>query len=84
MHVLQIASDFIATKVHVSLFKELAKQGVKQTIYCPIRNAALEGSNSFEAEGTDIVYDFVIKPYHRYFYHIKRHDIFCSLQKKLN
>ena len=84
MHVLHIASDFIATKVHVSLFKELAKQGVKQTIYCPIRHATLEGSNFFEAEGTDIVYDFVIKPYHRYFYHIKRHDIFCSLQKKVD
>lgn len=84
MHVLHIASDFIATKVHVSLFKELAEQKVKQTIYCPIRHETHKGSNSFEAAGTDIVYDFVIKPYHRYFYHIKRHDIFCSLQKRVD
>lgn len=84
MHILHIPNDFIATKVHVSLFKELANQGVKQTIYCPIRHPSLEGSNSFQAEGTDIVYDFVIRPYHRYFYHIKRHDVFRSLQKMVN
>lgn len=84
MHILHIPSDFIATKVHVSLFKELANQGVKQTIYCPIRHPSLKGSNSFHAEDTDIVYDFVIKSFHRYFYHIKRHDIFRSLQKKVN
>lgn len=84
MHILHIPNDFIATKVHVSLFKELAKQGVKQTIYCPIRHPSLEGSNIFQAEGTDIVYDYAVKSYHRYFYHIKRHDVFRSLQKKVN
>ena len=84
MHILHIPNDFIATKVHVSLFKETANQGVKQTIYCPIRHTSLVGSNAFEADGTDIVYDFVIKPHHRYFYHIKRRDIFRSLQKKVN
>lgn len=84
MHVLHIPSDFIATKVHVSLFKELANEGVKQTIYCPIRHPSLKGSNSFLAKDTDIVYDFVIKSFHRYFYHIKRYDLFRSLQKKVN
>ena len=41
MHILHIPNDFIATKVHVSLFKETANQGVKQTIYCPIRHTSL-------------------------------------------
>ena len=84
MHILHIPNDFIATKVHVSLFKELAVQGVKQTIYCPIRHTSLVGSNAFEADGTDIVYDYVIKPHHRFFYHIKRQDVFRSLQEKAN
>ena len=84
MHILHISNDFIGSKVHVSLYKELAEQGVKQIIYCPVRKASLEGRNSFEAEGTKVVYDYVIKPYHRYLYHIKRHDIFCSLQKKVD
>ena len=84
MHILHIPNDFIATKVHVSLFKELAAHGVKQTIYCPIRHTSLMGSNAFESDGTDIVYDLVIKPYHRYFYHIKRRDVFRSLQEKVS
>lgn len=84
MHILHIASDFIATKVHVSLFSEIANNGVNQTVYCPIRDAKLVGSNVFVAEGTNIVYDCVVKPFHRYFYHIKRQGIFQSLQKKVN
>lgn len=84
MHVLQIASDFIGTKVHVSLFKRISNQGIKQTIYCPIRNAKHIGNNFFEANGTDIVYDLVIRPFHRYFYHIKLQTIFHSLQKKVD
>lgn len=84
MHILHICNDFIGTKVHVNLFKGLAKQGLRQTIYCPIKDKRHEGNNAFVAEGTDIVYDFVFKSYHRYFYHLKRHDIFRSLQRKVN
>lgn len=84
MHILHISNDFSGSKVHVSLYKELSKQGVRQTIYCPVRSADDIGKNAYNAEGTDIVYDFVIKPYHRYVYHVKRTDIFHSLQKKVN
>ena len=84
MNILHISNDFIGSKVHMSLYKELAGQGIKQTIYCPVRKASLVGRNSFEVEGTKVVYDFVIKPYHRYLYHIKRHDIFSSLQNKVD
>lgn len=84
MKILQISNDFFGSKVHANLFKELSKQGIGQTIYCPVRSADDIGKNAFTAEGTDIVYDFVIKPYHRYVYHIKRRTIFRSLQKKVN
>lgn len=84
MHILHISNDFSGSKVHVNLFKGLAEQGIGQTIYCPVRNADDIGKNAFTNEGTDIVYDFIIKPYHRYVYHIKRGTIFRSLQKKVN
>lgn len=84
MKILQISNDFFGSKVHANLFKELSKQGIGQTIYCPVRSADDMGKNAFTAEGTNIVYDFVIKPYHRYVYHIKRRTIFRSLQKKVN
>ncbi len=84
MHILHISSDFIGTKVHLNLYKRLAEQSIKQTIYCPIRNVNFMGGNAFSANGTDIVYDFVIKPFHRFFYHMKRHDVFRSLQNKVD
>lgn len=84
MSVLQICSDFAGSKVHVELFKRLTQQGVEQIVYCPIRDEKLMDNNYFEAEGTRIVYDYVIKPYHRYLYHVKRTEIFRSLQKKVN
>lgn len=84
MHILHISNDFSGSKVHISLYENLAKQGISQTIYCPVRNSGQIGENAFVAEGTDIVYDFVIRPYHRYVYHVKRQAIFRSLQKKVD
>lgn len=84
MKILHICSNFAGSKVHVELYKRLAHQGEEQVVYCPIRDEKLLDKNCFEAHGTQIIYDYVIKPYHRYLYHIKRADMFRSLQKKLD
>ena len=84
MHILHISTDFGGSKVHASLYKCLAEQGIAQTIYCPVRSVREIDQNAFVAKETDIVYDNVIKPYHRYVYHIKRQAIFRSLQNKIN
>ena len=84
MHVLQISSDFCNTKVHLNLYKTLAQLGLMQTIYCAVRGEEQIGRNSFSAADTDIIYDFVVKPYHRFVYHLKRLDTFRSLQNKVN
>ena len=84
MQVLHISNDFSGSKVHVNLYKELSKQGVRQTIYCPVRSAEQIGGNEFIADGTEVIYDFVIQPYHKYVYHIKRGAMFRSLQKKVD
>lgn len=84
MHILHIANDFRGSKVHVNLFERLAKQGVEQTIYCPVRSQEDIGRNSFSAVGTEIVYDYVIKPYHRFVYHVKRRNLFKSIQSKVD
>ena len=84
MHILQISCDFCNTKVHLNLYQRFADLGVRQTIYCPVRSEEQIGRNSFSAENTDIIYDFVVKSYHRYVYHIKRLDMFRSLQRKVN
>ena len=83
MHILHIANDFIGSKVHSRLCESLADEGVEQTVYCPIRMENQIGKNNISAKGAEVVYDFVIKPYHRYVYHIKRMVVFHSLQKKV-
>lgn len=84
MHILQISGDFCNTKVHMNLYKALSARGISQTIYCPVRNEEQIGQNSFVADNTAIIYDYVVKPYHRYVYHVKRMDMFRSLQTKVN
>ena len=83
MHILQISGDFCNTKVHMNLYKALSARGITQTIYCPVRNEEQIGQNSFVADNTAIIYDYVVKPYHRYVYHVKRMDMFRSLQTKV-
>lgn len=84
MNVLHVCSDFIGTKVHETLFRNLASLGVAQTLYCPVRDSDLIGKNHFEAPNVEIVYDNAVKPFHKYVYHVKRHTIFNSLQKKVD
>lgn len=84
MHILHVSSDFCNTKVYSNLYKSLSEHSIEQTIYCPVRNRNQIGGNFFEAPGTNIIYDYVVKPYHRYLYHIKRSAIFQSLEKRIN
>jgi glycosyltransferase involved in cell wall biosynthesis len=84
MHILHISGDFCNTKVYTNLYQNLARQGVEQTIYCPVRNKEQMGKNGFFAENTKIIYDHVVKPYYKYVYHVKRANVFQSLQEKVN
>ena len=84
MHILHISGDFCNTKVYANLYQNLARQGVDQTIYCPVRSAEQIGRNAFDIGKTIIIYDHVVRPYHRYVYHIKRHAVFNSLQQKVD
>ncbi len=84
MRILQISNGLVVSKVHANLYKALSEQGIVQTIYCPVRDAKQVGKNNVAIEGADIIYDNVIKPYHRYLYHIKRSAIFRSLRRKVD
>ncbi len=86
MHILHISNDFSNTKVHANLYKQLDKLGVEQTVFNPIRVEKRNtiGRNEYDAENTRFVYADVVKPYHRYVYHIKRRAVYHSLKKKVN
>ena len=66
MKILHISNDFCLTKVHSMLYQEPDRMGVEQTVFNPVRDAALMGRNSFEGEHTTIIYAHVVKPWHKY------------------
>ena len=84
MKILHIANDFCHTKVHKNLFVALDKLGVEQVIYNPVRDKSHVGGNYFESNTTKIVYANVVKPWHRYFYHLKRQIVFKDMLKRID
>ena len=84
MTVLQIANDFCNTKVHSNLFKALDSLGVEQTIYNAVRFADKVGRNKFESQHAKFIYRFIVKPWHKYFYHIKAKCVYTDLVHSIN
>lgn len=84
MKVLQIANDFAGSKVHKNLFQFLDAKGIEQVIYCPVRDSKQIGGNSFEGKHTHIVYSYIIKPYQKYLYHIKRKTLYKDMITKVD
>lgn len=84
MKILHISNDFCHTKVHSMLYRELDRLGVEQTVFNPVRDAAYVGRNYFEGEHTSIIYAHVVKPWHKYAYHLKRRHVFREMLKRIN
>lgn len=84
MHILHISNGFSNSKVHVNLCKKLGENSIEQTVYCPVRSVKEMGKNAVDIKNTVVLYDLVIRPYHRYAYHFKCHAVFNSLKQKVN
>jgi acetyltransferase-like isoleucine patch superfamily enzyme len=86
MNILHISNDFSFTKVHANLYRELDAMGVKQTVFNPMRVSQKEfiARNEFPAKNTRFVYAPVVKPIHRYVYHIKREIVYHALINRIN
>lgn len=83
MKILHISNDFCLTKVHSMLYQELDRMGVEQTVFNPVRDTALVGRNRFEGEHTEIIYAHVVKPWHKYAYHLKRRHVYNEMLKRI-
>lgn len=84
MKIIHISNDFSRTKVHTMLYQELDRMGVEQTVFNPVRDAVYVGRNRFEGQHTTIIYAHVVKPWHKYAYHLKRHHVFNEMLKRIN
>lgn len=84
MKVLHIANDFCKTKVHSNMVRNLDNLGVSQTVFNAVRGESFMGKNAFEAINTEFVYANVVKPYHRYLYHIKLNHVYKEMLKRID
>lgn len=84
MKILQIANDFCRTKVHSNLFKELDRIGVEQTVFNAVREEEAIGRNAFESNHANFIYANVVKPFHKYCYHIKRHHVYKEMLNRID
>ena len=69
--VLHLCNTFVKSKVFTELYQHLDNQGLSQIVYVPLRDAAQEGVNRFEGKHSRIIYDYVLRPLHRVFFHRK-------------
>lgn len=84
MKVLQITNDFAGSKVHKCLFQCLDAKGIEQVIYCPVRDSTLIGGNIFDGKYSHIIYSNIIRPYHKYVYHLKQKTLYADLVSKVD
>lgn len=84
MNILHISNGYADSKVHSNLIKHLDDIGIRQTVYCPVREQRLIGSNQFEGNNTRFEYSFCIRSWYKYVYHFKRWMLYRDMKKHVN
>lgn len=88
MHILHISNSYGGTKVYESLYTQLDRLGIRQTVFVPLNaaNHSRVGNQmiDFQTEGSKIVYSTVLKPRHRIFYMSKIKAIVKDLKKSVD
>lgn len=81
--VLHVCNDFTFSKVHSNLYRELDAQGVKQTVFVPLRKGASE-DNRFEGQNTTFVFAHILKRLHRLFFFHKIEKTVREIEKTVD
>ena len=84
MNILHISNGYADSKVHCNLTKALDMLGVRQTVYCPVREERLLGKNQFEGKHISFVYRFCIKPWYKYVYQYKRWMLYHDMKRHID
>lgn len=81
--VLHVCNDFTFSKVHSNLYRELDAQGVKQTVFVPLRKEAPE-DNRFDGKNTTFVFVHILKRLHRLFFFHKIEKTVREIEKTVD
>lgn len=85
MHILHICNDYSWTRVHKNLYAALDREGLRQSVFHPLRHPSFKGSNAipFDVGGSGIVYSEQLKKVHRYFFGQKINFLYRDLERKV-
>ena len=81
--VLHLSNDFTNSKVHSNLYRELDTNGVKQTVFVPLRKEAPE-DNRFDGQHTTFVFSHILKRLHRVFFFHKIERTVREIEKTVD
>ena len=81
--VLHVCNDFTFSKVHSNLYRELDAQGVKQTVFVPLRKETPE-DNRFDGKNTTFVFAHILKRLHRLFFFHKIEKTVREIEKTVD
>lgn len=84
MKILHISNNFAGSKVHANLMKKLDDIGVKQVVYCPIRDNYFFGKNKYDSSNSEFIYSLCIKPWYKFVYHYKIHKLYNDLKASVD
>lgn len=83
MNVLHISNGYADSKVHSNLTKALDELGIRQTVYCPVREEKFLGRYRFEGHRINFVYSYCIKPWYKFVYHYKRWMLYKDMKHRI-
>lgn len=84
MNILHISNGFAGSKVHGNLVRTLAKNGVCQAVYCPVRTATDISKNNIDLPSVNVVYSNIIKPWYKATYFHKAHVLYADMLHKID
>lgn len=84
MKLLHICNDFAGSKVHANLAKSLDNKHIIQIVYCPVRDKSLFGRNQFDGKWIKFIYSYSIRPWYKFFYHLKSYKLYNDMKKKVD
>lgn len=83
MNVLHISNGYADSIVHSNLTKALDELGIRQTVYCPVREEKFLGRYRFEGRRINFVYSYCIKPWYKFVYHYKRWMLYKDMKHRI-
>lgn len=79
--ILHISNDFLWTKVHMNLYTQLDRLGVRQDIFTPLRKHSNPDNNriEFTVPGSAVRFSSMLSGYHRVFFKLKIRKLYRDL-----